>query len=211
MAINLVDGDLILHRLDDAEALDKYCTTRGLKKSNMKELLGNGREGVCSGFKYNHALLGSLRWIKSDSGVIMPVLSYDHAVKYLKEREITLNRNKLKDVVLGRTQKLKEVDASGKVVRIWKKIGLPRVIYALADGTSLYGLENRAAAQPVLPDFAAPLWPEGSLNLPRGDLSRSSNYGLHGERLREEGREGGREGEREREREREITRGERET
>jgi len=174
MAIKLVDGDLILHILDDNDAYHSYCSSLGLKRSNMDELVGSGREGVDGGFKYNHTLLASLRWMKSDSGIIMPVLSYDHAVTYLENLKMTLDHTKLKYLMLKRTQKLKEVDASGKVVRIWKKIDAPSIIYGLLDGSSLYGLEKSAAAQPVLPDLSIGVGVTNDLNLSRSNRSIAS-------------------------------------
>ena len=44
MSINLVDADRVLHRLADEEAYRRYVTKRGLKMSNMLELIDVGRD-----------------------------------------------------------------------------------------------------------------------------------------------------------------------
>ena len=88
MEIKLVDSKLILHVFDGHDDFEAYCTHHGLKKSNMNELLADGcgvREDVDSSFRYGHATLSKLRWIKSDSETYIPVISYDHAIQTLKD------------------------------------------------------------------------------------------------------------------------------
>ena len=86
--IKLVDENLTVHIFNCHDEFRSYCSSHGLKKSNMDELLAGGsgkREDVNSSFKYGHAQLCKLRWIRSDAGVFMPIISYDNAVKALSE------------------------------------------------------------------------------------------------------------------------------
>ena len=144
MAIKLVDAKLILHVFDGRDEFEAYCTQLGLKRSNMNELLAGGgcgvREDTDASFKYGHALLSKLRWIKSDSEIHIPVISYDHAIKTLKDLGYALDRTKLKNLCLRRSKQIKELDDSNNVLRVWTLASQPSVVSSLQDGASLLDL-----------------------------------------------------------------------
>ena len=146
MAIQLVDANLILHIFDGHDEFRSYYRALGLKSSNMDELLAGGsgtREDVESSFKYGHAQLWKLRWIRSDSGVYVPVLSYDMAVKTLGDLGYKVERVQLKNLCLRRAKKIKELDAQKNVVRVWTLASQPSAVSSLQCGASLLGLVDQ--------------------------------------------------------------------
>ena len=110
----------------------------------MNELLAGGgcgvREDTDASFKYGHALLSKLRWIKSDSEIHIPVISYDHADQTLRGLGFASDRRKLKNLCLRRSKQIKELDDSNKVVRVWTLVSQPSVVSSLQDGASLLDL-----------------------------------------------------------------------
>ena len=117
----------------------------------MQELLGDGSRGVVSDFRYGHALRENLRWIKADTGQYMPIVSYDNAANAMSRQGFKVERGQIKNLLLVRSQAIKEKNADGKIVRTWTRAEEPAVVSTLATGASLAGIVDVPLS--ALPDY----------------------------------------------------------